>query len=292
MRDLPTAPRARERAAFGRRGRSVLSCAPRPRSRALCARSTRRGHQRSPSHRCSAADVGAVRREPSAGGRADGGSRARRRRRRRRSRGCSRPSARAATGRERRAGRIGAVSRRRGGGSSCAWAEWERRRPAHLIPVFQDGGQHLAHRPLHHHVADHAEAFAIWVERLQRLHHQLVLRLVQVHLVDLDRQLLALLAHEIQRRLRVGAAHGRERAAARTHATAAKRRRAEPLWSWPCVPTGGREPEAERTALRSWRGGVALRLILRLAVRLFKTSSRQTRVLTGRTYWSCLLCTT
>ena len=78
---------------------------------------------------------------------------------------------------------------------------------AHLVPVFLDGGTHLSHRSLYYHVANHAEALAIRVERFQRFQHKLVLSLIEIELIDLDCQLLALLAHEVESRLRVGAAH-------------------------------------------------------------------------------------
>ena len=58
-----------------------------------------------------------------------------------------------------------------------------------LVAVLFHRGEHLAHRALHHNVADHAEALAVGVERLQRCDHQLVLRLVELERVDLESEL-------------------------------------------------------------------------------------------------------
>jgi len=63
----------------------------------------------------------------------------------------------------------------------------------------------------HTHLSNHAEAFALCRQRIQRVNNELVLGLVEVQRVDLDRQVRALLTHHVEHRLRVHGRLGRRR---------------------------------------------------------------------------------
>jgi hypothetical protein len=76
-------------------------------------------------------------------------------------------------------------------------------RQAHLIAVLLDCGEDLADGSLDHNVTNHAEAFAFGWQRLERVDHQLVLRLIEVERVDLYGKVSALLPHQVEHRLRV-----------------------------------------------------------------------------------------
>ena len=68
----------------------------------------------------------------------------------------------------------------------------------HLVPVADQGGEHLADRPLHQDPAHHAEALAVTRHALQRLDHDLVLVQVLLQLVGLARDLPLLVPHGVE----------------------------------------------------------------------------------------------